>query len=217
MELGERDFKVFREVERWRFCLGRHIQFLAGFSSGRTCDRRLKMLLLEGYLTRHMVLYGVPNVYQLTRKSKTLIFANLRQEKIRLEQIMHDVTVLDVAIYLMRFLGLMACDIKTEKQLHQEAGFGERTHHPDFIFTKDNKTYCVEVELSLKSKARLEKNIKSNFLKYDIQVWVTDENGAKITRILEGHKITYPNIEITNVKEIQNAIFRFIKPDNKPE
>jgi len=211
MELGERDFRVFREIERWRFCLGRHIQYLAGFSSVRTCDRRLRMLLDEGYLKRHMVLYGVPNVYILTRKSKTLISANQRQEKIRLDQIIHDVTVLDVAICLMKSWKLDNADIKTEKQLHKEGGFGTRTHQPDFVITtKKNKTYCIEVELSLKSKARLEKNIKSNFLKYDVQVWVTDERGTKLIRILEDFKTPYPNIQITNIKEVQNNVFRFI-------
>ncbi|MDR1628692.1 MAG: hypothetical protein LBS36_00535 [Oscillospiraceae bacterium] len=209
MELSKRDIAVFREIERWRFCLGRHIQFLAGFSSQRTCDRRLSKLLNEGFLTRRIVIYGVPSVYLLTRKSKTLIFANQRQEQIRLDQIMHDITVLDIAVCFMKFLGLEPKDIKTEKQLHQENGFGERSHHPDFIFTKDNKTYCVEVELSLKSKARLEKNIKSNFLKYHIQIWVTDENGTKLIRILEGFKTQYPNMEITNLTEVKNNVFRF--------
>jgi len=209
MELGERDFRIFREIERWRFCLGRHIQFLAGFSSGRTCDRRLRVLLDAGFLKRHMVLYGVPSVYLLTRKSKTLISANQRQERIRLEQIIHDITVLDVAICLIKHWKLELSDIKTEKQLHQEDGFGTRTHRPDFVITKNNKTYCIEVELSLKSKTRLEKNIKSNFLKYDVQVWVTDESGTKLTRILESFKTPYPNIEITNVKEVQNNVFRF--------
>ena len=217
MELKERDFKIFREVERWRFCLGRHIQHLAGFSSGRTCDRRLRLLISEGYLTRHMVLYGVPGVYQLTSKSKRLIFASQRQDKIRIEQIMHDVTVLDVAICFMKCLGLSSADIRTEKQLHQESGFGTREHHPDFIFSKGDKTYCVEVELSLKSKARLEKNIKSNFMKYDIQIWITDQNKTKLLHILEGYQVTYPNIEITNVKEVQNDIIRLIDSTCKSE
>ena len=210
MELRERDFRIFREVERWRFCLGRHIEFLAGFSSARTCDRRLRMLVDEGYLTRHRILYGVPNVYMLTRKSKTLIYANKRAEKIRLDQIMHDVTVLDVAICFIKALGLDSADIKTEKQLHQEGGFGTRTHHPDFVFVKNDKTYCVEVELSLKSKARLEKNIKSNFRKYDVQIWVIDGNGTKLLRILEDFSLPYANIEITNIKEVQNNVFKFI-------
>ena len=65
MKLVERDYRVFREVERWRFCLGRHIQYLAGFASLRTCDRRLKGLLSDGYLTRKMVLYGVEKDYPM--------------------------------------------------------------------------------------------------------------------------------------------------------
>ena len=205
MELSERDFRVFREVERWRFCLGRHIQFLAGFSTLRTCDRRLRKLLDEGFLTRKMVLYGVPGVYKLTRKSKGLIYANQREEKIKLDQIMHDITVLDVAIYFIKSLNLKPYEIKTEKQLHQLDGFGERTHQPDFTFAKDNHTYCVEVELSLKSKARLEKNIKSNFRNYDIQIWVTDENKTKLVHILEDFKIPYSNMEITNIMEVKNG------------
>jgi len=210
VELVERDFKVFREIERWRFCLGRHIKVLAEFSSQRTCDRRLKMLCDEKYITRHKVLYGVPNVYMLTRKAKTLIYANKRLDKIRLDQIMHDVTVLDVAICFINSLRLTFSDLKTEKQLHQEDGFGVRTHQPDFIFTKGDKTYCIEVELSLKSTVRLEKNIKSNFRKYDVQIWVVDENGTKLIRKLEYFKLPYANIEITNVREVQNDITRFI-------
>ena len=115
---------------------------------------------------------------------------------------MHDITVLDVAIAIMKSLGLNLADIKTEKQLHQESGFGKRTHHPDFVFTHKNKVYCVEVELSLKSRARLEKNIKANFLQYDVQVWVLDEHGAKLKRILQEFKTEYPNMKISSVKEI---------------
>jgi len=134
VELGERDYRVFREIERWRFCLGRHIQFLAGFSSQRTCDRRLRRLLDEGFLTRHMVIYGVPNVYQLTNKAKALIFANRRPDKIRLEQIMHDVTVLDIAMCFIKAVRLSLSDIKTEKQLQQLGRFRKKNTSSGFCF-----------------------------------------------------------------------------------
>jgi len=147
----------------------------------------------------------------LTRKSKALIFVNKRQEQIRLDQIMHDVAVLDIAICFMKNLALNPPNIKTEKQLHQLDGFGERKHHPDFIFTKDDKTYCVEVELSLKSKARLEKNIKSNFLTYDYQIWITNENAIKLSRLLEGYKTQYSNIVITNIEEVKNGVFNIFE------
>ena len=49
-------------------------------------------------------------------------------------------------------------DIRTEKQLHSVDGFSNRKHRPDFTYSKDGKTFCVEVELSLKNKKRLEQN-----------------------------------------------------------
>jgi len=205
MELVERDIKVFNEVERWRVCLSRHIKFLAGFSSQRICDRRLNLLISENFLTRSILIYGVPSIYLLTRKSKNLINANKRPDKIRLDQITHDVTVLDMAICIMKSLNLSPLEVKTEKQLHQEDGFSERIHRPDFIFTKKNKTYCVEVELSLKSKSRLENNIKSNFYNYDVQIWIIGDNTPKLLRLLEEYKIQYPNIKIARFTEVKKC------------
>jgi len=210
VELVERDYKIFKEIERWRFCLSRHILFLGDFSSQRICDRRLSLLISEGYINRRSIIYGVPSVYILTRKSKTLISANQREDKIRYDQIIHDVTVLDIAICFMKHFNISPDGIRTEKQLHQEDGFGERAHRPDFIFTKSNSTYCVEVELSLKSRLRLEKNISSNFHKYDTQIWIVGEYTHKLTRQLEEFRIKYPNIKYVNVMEAKNGIFKFI-------
>lgn len=76
---------------------------------------------------------------------------------------------------------------------------------------KNNKTYCVEVELSLKAKARLEKNIKSNFQKYDMQIWAVDDNTPKLLHLLKTFKNQYPNIEITNIEEVkENGTFKLI-------
>jgi len=62
-----------------------------------------------------MVLYGVPSVYQLTGKSKTLIHANQRKEKIRLDQISHDITVLDLAICFIKFFRFVYIRYKDRK------------------------------------------------------------------------------------------------------
>lgn len=169
MKLIDRDYQIFKEIERWRFCLGRHIKVLAGFSCQRSCDRRLSVLIEAGFIIREKVIYGMPSLYRLTYKAKMLIGANKRQDKVRLDNIAHDIAVIDTAIYIhYKF----AIDIVTEKQLHSRDGFSYRKHHPDFIFTKDGKTYCVEVELSMKSQDKLYRNLKSNFILYDYQVWV---------------------------------------------
>ena len=95
--------------------------------------------------------------------------------------------------------------IQTEKQLHSKDGFSNRQHRPDFIFTKNNQTYCVEVELTLKAKDRLENNIKSNFVTYDIQIWVLEDN-PKLIKIINDNKLQYPNIQTIEIKEVRNYV-----------
>ena len=206
MILVDRDYEIFREIDRWRFCLGRHIQVLAGFTGQRACDRRLRSLIEAGFLERSKIIYGLPSVYSLTHKAKMLVGANKRQDKIRLDNIIHDIVVLDTVIYFITKLGVQLKNIVTEKQMHSKDGFSVRNHHPDFIFTHNDKTYCIEVELSLKSKDRLEKNIRANFLAYDVQIWVIGENIPKVTTILNDCKIQYQNIKIIDIEEIKNHV-----------
>ena len=206
MKLVDRDFRVFREVERWRYCLGRHIKVLGNFSTQRTCDRRLRVLIDEGFLNRKKMIYGVAGVYTLTYKTKVLISSSKRQDKIRLDNILHDITVLDTAIYLTQKMNLDLNDIITEKQLHQNDGFGNRKHCPDFVINKNAEIIAVEIELTQKSNTRFEANIKSNFLEYDKQLWIVPDMSIKIARFLEASKTSYPNIEVLELSEVKNHV-----------
>lgn len=204
--MTERDELILREIDRFRACGSRHIRFLAGFSGQRATDRRLKILIDAGYLDRKKFLYGVPSVYFLTSKGKTLIQAGTRPEKIKVEQIVHDMTVLDTAIYFMHKKGLSLQEITTEKQLHQLDGFGVRKHRPDFIFQKDNKTTCVEVELTLKAKNRLLKIIKDNYMEYDTQIWIVPDSQSMILQTLRDSKQFYDNIQARSLQKINHYI-----------
>ena len=206
VKLIDRDFRVFREVERWRYCLGRHIKVLGNFSTQRTCDRRLRLLIEENFLNRKKMIYGIAGVYTLTYKTKVLISASKKQDKIRLDNIIHDIAVLDTAIYLIQKMNFDWNDIITEKQLHQNDGFGNRKHCPDFIINKNGKTIAVEIELTEKSNFRFEANIKSNFLEYDKQLWIVPSNTTKIAKVLEAKKTSYPNIEILELSEVKNHV-----------
>ncbi len=206
MRVTERDELILREIDRFRACGSRHIRFLAGFSGQRATDRRLKILIDAGYLDRKKFLYGVPSVYFLTSKGKTLIQAGTRPEKIKVEQIVHDMTVLDTAIYFMHKKGLSLQEITTEKQLHQLDGFGVRKHRPDFIFQKDNKTTCVEVELTLKAKNRLLKIIKDNYMEYDTQIWIVPDSQSMILQTLRDSKQFYDNIQARSLQKINHYI-----------
>lgn len=200
--LVERDYIIFQEVARWRVITGKQICTLAGFSGQRACDRRLKKLIEAGFLTRQRIIYGIPSIYSLTRTAKALIGASERTEKIRLEQISHDITVLNTAIYFNKVKGIPFADMKTEKQLHQQDGFSNRKHRPDFIYIEDGKTTCVEVELCLKNKERLEKNIKQDFVNYDFSFWVVPDIECKIAQIVVKNRIAYPTMEILELSEV---------------
>ena len=204
MRIEERDKLILREVERWRVCGSRHIKFLAGFTGQRATDRRLKILIEAGYLERKKFLYGVPSIYFLTSKGKKLIQSNARSEKVKIEQIVHDMTVLDTAIYFMHKENLSLNDITTEKQLHQSDGFGMRRHRPDFTYSKDNTVTCVEVELTQKSKSRLVNIIKDNFMEYDNQIWIVPESQSVIYNTLKENQKFYTNIQIYSLSKITN-------------
>lgn len=213
MRLTERDELILREIDRWRACGGRHIRFLAGFSGQRATDRRLRILMDSEYLERKKYLYGVPSIYFLTPKGKSLIQATARPEKVKVEQIVHDMTVLDTAIYFMYKQGLALDDITTEKQLHQIDGFGVRKHRPDFVFQKDDETNCVEVELTLKAKNRLLNIIKDNFMEYDVQNWIVPDSQLRIRQILEDSQRYYTNIHMISLQEVTGYVHRISKPD----
>ena len=202
MRLTERDELILREVDRWRACGSKHIRWLANFSGQRATDRRLKILMEAGYLERKKFLYGVPSIYFLTSKGKSLIQVGTGTEKVKIEQIVHDRTVLDTAIYFMQKEDLSLNDITTEKQLHQSACFGIRSHSAYFIFTKDEHTNCVEVELTKKANNRLLNIIKDNFMEYDTQIWVVPDYQTAILNVLNNSQRYYTNIQICSLQKI---------------
>ena len=204
--LVERDYRILGEIERWRFCLGRHIKLLASFEGQRACDRRLKALIDAGYIDRKKILYGIPSIYFLTHKGKMLIGANKRQDKIRVERIPHDIAVIETAIYFILKNNVLLDEIMTEKQIFSMLGFGERKHCPDFVIDKDGKKNCVEIEISLKAKARFEKIAEENYLGYDTQIWVVAKTGYKIKKMLNDLSKKYQNIEIIDLEGVQEFV-----------
>jgi hypothetical protein len=74
---------------------------------------------------------------------------------------------------------------------------------PDFIFSHKGKSYCVEVELSLKAKSRMEAIIQDNFMKYDHQIWIVPDKGCKIYQILKDNQAQLTNIHILELQEVQ--------------
>lgn len=202
LKLVERDYEILKLIYRFRFCLGRHIKVLSSFSSARATDRRLKKLLEAGYIERTKYIYGIPYMYTLTHKGRMLLGVNKRAETIRIDRIVHDIHVLDVACYYFLKEHISINNIITEKEMNSKDGFGTRRHYPDMIIIKENQTYAVEIETALKSKERLFKNIKDNYLTYDYQVWFISDTIPKLHRLMIEAQNTYSNITIKILSEV---------------
>ena len=214
MRLVKRDYEILREIDRWRFCLSRHVKLIGGFGSQSACDRRLKLLRKAGYVDRKRIIYGVPSEYFLTYQGKALLGLSHKLDKIKLEQITHDIAVLDTVMYFMLKEGIPLSDILSEKQLHGLDGFGFRRHRPDFVFTKADKKYCVEVELSPKSRDKFEQNLRQNFEAYEVQNWVVPQSQVKITEMLQQNMTAYPNIEVIKLEEVESYVRNYGKSES---
>jgi len=200
MVITDRDKEIIKLVYRFKFCLGRHIKALIEFTGFRASDRRLTALVEAGYLNRKKYIYGIPYLYTVTHKGRILIGANKRENNIRLEQITHDSYVLDVLIFFKDKYNLSLEKFESEKDLHIKSGFGIRKHQPDFVFSYEGKKIAVEIELNPKAKMNLEKNIRDNYLNYDTQIWITDNN--KVFSLIESFKNDYSNIELLRLEEV---------------
>ena len=194
--------------------MSRHIKFFGGFGSQSACDRRLRLLREAGYIDRKRILYGVPSAYFLTYKGKALLGVSKRLDKIKVEQITHDIAVLDTVIYFMLSQKITLSAILSEKQLHGLDGFGFRRHRPDFVFRRGEKSYCVEVELSPKTKGKLEENLKQNFDEYDFQRWIVPNSQIKITEVLQQNSDMFPNIEIIKLEEVEDYVRSYGKSES---
>ena len=199
-EIMERDTEIMNLVSRFKFCLGRQIKVLLNFGCSRVCDRRLKKLVDFDYLERRHILYGVPSLYFLGKNSKHIGTIKYYSYKLRLDEIMHDIAVLDTAIYFIKKHSVKLDELQSERELHSLDGFSNRRHQPDFVFIRDGKKTCVEVEFTPKAKDKMLTNIKRNFFKYDNQIWVVPDNEVKIRTMIESSQIA--DIEILSWESV---------------
>ena len=200
IKLVERDYEILRMIYRFRFCLSRHILYLTSFNGARACDRRLKLLVDSGYLKRKKILYGIPYLYYLSTNGMRLIHVNVKKENIRIDQIHHDIAILDCLKKLIEKYQFQLDGMVTERELHIQDGFGIRKHHPDIVFKKSDESFAIEVELNLKAKDRLLRNIEENYLNYDYQIWVIPNTQIKIRNILKESVNKYDNIEVISLE-----------------
>ena len=128
-----------------------------------------------------------------------------RTTEIRIEQIYHDIAVIDTAIYLIQSENVDTASITTERELRHRAGFGNPKHFPDVLYTKDKKNYCVEIELSAKKLTTLERNIINNYKQYDCQQWFVPSDRQKIINNIKNVGKRY-NVDIVPLEKVTEYV-----------
>jgi len=204
IKLVERDYLIFEQITKWRFLLSRQIRVLCNFPSVRTVDRRLAILIEAGYIERKYILFGLPPLYFVTSKAKMTFNLDYVTTTARVGLINHQINVVDTAIYFLNKLKVE--NLHTERELKYLKGFSIREHCPDFVLSLDNKKIAVEIELTLKNKSTLKKNIESNYNNYNRQIWVIPKKQIRIINVLEEAQDFYSGIEIIYLEEVQAYI-----------
>ncbi len=69
------------------------------------------------------------------------------------------------------------------------------------------------MELTLKSRNRLEKNIQENFMNYDYQKWIVPNTQVRIKNILQENNLIYP-LEILDLKEVVSYVRNYPKSES---
>ena len=71
-----------------------------------------------------------------------------------------------------------------------------------------DKSFGVEIELSLKAKKRLLANIEDNFTRYDYQIWIVPNAEHSIRKIITENQPIYPNAKIISLEEVKDYVKR---------
>lgn len=162
-----------REIVRWVSRLGAVSVEQIGrrFQVGRSVAyEQVRRLVGHGLLERTQTGIGDPTLISATRDGITYAGLGLRRPAIRLGEVDHWLTVADVAIELEALHG--PARLITERELRFEealtgrpiasAKMGEtldghvRLHRPDLIVSVDGGYVVYEVELTPKSRSRLD-------------------------------------------------------------
>lgn len=160
VKLTERDLEILRFINQFGFCEMPHVD--KRFRLGKPRNYQIIQRLVKAGLVHHeRVFHGRHGIYRLSPKGAKL--TDLPPlARVPLANYTHDITLIEVYLKL-RALHPNAQWI-SERHLMQDKhanGVGKRGHLPDgALVFPDQSQVAIEVELTLKGKARLESILK---------------------------------------------------------
>ena len=186
MIFQERDAKILRWLNGFGFASADQIKRFMGV--GKTAAYvRIKKLVEGGYLRQERILHGQARIHRLTKQGSVAINDGILPLKhVNLGTFRHDYKLIDLALSLESDLG---CRFTSERRIrHDEglSGVGQLGHIPDgYLHLDDDKPIAIELELSVKSRERLNSIINEYSCNLGVkEVWYyTDSN--EVVRAIE--------------------------------
>ncbi|MBI1300070.1 MAG: hypothetical protein GC137_00290 [Alphaproteobacteria bacterium] len=156
MQFQKRDAEILKWVNGFGFAT---VDQIKGFMKvGNTAAYvRIKKLVEGGYLARERILHGQARIHKVTKRG---VIASgdhiLPVQDIRLGTFKHDLALVDLALKLEEETGGQFIPQRQIRHDEGLSGVGQMGHIPDgYLFIDDDKPVAVELELSVKSRARL--------------------------------------------------------------
>lgn len=197
--LTSRDVDILKWINRFGFMNINHITSFYKITKP-TAYARLRKLISSGLLLHEYHLHGQPGIYRVTREGARLTGEEmLPRKEVRLSNLHHDAMVVSVILSLHL---KHQCQVITERELRRNAGFmlrGHKVHFPDGALILADKKVALEVELTAKSKKRLERILFNYWVDNDYdEVWYfcgSKEVRNKVNRLASD----YDKIKINNL------------------
>ncbi len=171
MKLTERDVSILHFINQFGFC--EMPQINQRFSLRKPRNYQVINKLIRHNLIQHeRIFYGKHGLFRLTQAGARFTFLP-PLHRVPLANYRHDLTVVNLYLKLRELYPGMRW-ISERKLKHDKYKFsvGQQGHLPDGILTLDSKQIAIEVELSCKSKLRLEDILKAYAVQFSIQaVW----------------------------------------------
>ena len=160
MKLTERDIGILKFINEFGFSEMPQIERRFGLKKPRSYQL-LTRLVEEGYVKHERVFHGRHGIYRLSRKGAKLTHLP-PLARVPLANYKHDITLMEVYLRLREqypeALWISERELKRDKYFD---GVGKFGHLSDGLLVfKDGKRVAVEVELSLKSRNRVEQILR---------------------------------------------------------
>jgi hypothetical protein len=177
MKLTQRDIEILRFIAEFGFCEIRHIEIKFGIKKSR-CYQIMQRLTKADLVVHEKIFYAQSGVFYLSKLGASTCSDLPYLKNIPKDNYQHQLTIIDVYFKLMQLYP--EASWISERRIYQEkstycTNYSKKdvTHLADGVLMfPDDRHVAIEVELSMKTKKRIEDIIFSYALHNQLkEVW----------------------------------------------